>query len=145
MKRFEYRIQGTERVLHEVDEFYMNAPLIDREFLYRNTKDKTSKYEVYDSLLGKIVYKEGDEKKYPTVTLTKEQQEMILDTIFLENAAEVFEDLSYFTEKREDINEEVRDHIKKGYWRNKKKCEREDREKWLEFESSFGGIKNVNF
>lgn len=145
MKRFEYRIQGTERVLHEVDEFYMNAPLIDREFLYRNTKDKTLKYEIYDNLLGKIVYKEGDEKKYPTVTLTKEQQEMILDTIFLENAAEVFEDLSYFTEKREDINEEVRDHIKKGYWRNKKKCEREDREKWLEFESSFGGIKNVNF
>ena len=140
MKRFEYRIQGTERVLHEVDEFYMNAPLIDRDFLYRNTKDKTSKYEVYDNLLGKIIYREGDEKNKPTVILTKEQQEMLLDTIFLENAAEAFEELSYFTEKRDDLNEEVRDHLKKGYWRNKKKAEREDREKWLEYERSFGGM-----
>ena len=81
MKRFQFRIQGTQRVIFELDEFYMNMPMIDREIIYERVpeKDWNLKYEIYDSLLGKVVYKEGDEKDKPVIELTKEQQEMALN------------------------------------------------------------------
>ena len=139
MKRFQFRIQGTQRIIFELDEFYMNMPMIDREIIYERVpeKDWNLKYEIYDSLLGKVVYKEGDEKDKPVIELTKEQQEMALNLCIMPNVAPEYERLAQITEKSDSLAPEVKEHLKKGYLRNMRKAKRDLRTQKELYDESF--------